>query len=285
MAIPKILAVPLLTFLIVYLIICSAMWLFQRNMIYIPDVGARPPSAYGLYDVQRVTLDTPDGEVLEAWRWYGDPKKPVIAFFHGNAGNLAHRAITFRMFQQLGIGFVALDYRGFGNSSGHPSEAMLYQDAELLLSKISEDFGIPSDQIILYGESLGSGVVTEIATRGSYAGVVLQSPYTSIAAAAKRRFFWLPVDLLLTERFSNIERIDHINAPLLIVHGVDDELFPISMAEALIEKSKAPKTGAYLANSGHNDLDIRDIALHLETFLASLPLKYGADVKLSAVHL
>jgi pimeloyl-ACP methyl ester carboxylesterase len=270
MAIPKILATPLVTLLIVYLVICAAMWLFQRSMIYVPDVGARPPSAYGLQSVEKIGLDTPDGEKLEAWSWKGDPGKPVIAFFHGNAGNLSHRAITFRMFQALGLGFVALDYRGFGNSTGQSSEAALYRDAEQVLAYINEKFGVKDLKIVLYGESLGSGVVTEMATRRPFAGVVLQSPYTSVAAAAKRRFFWLPVDLLLTERFSNIDRIDRINAPLLVIHGRDDELFPVDMAETLVEKARSPKTGVYLANTGHNDLDIRDIADHLNPFVASL---------------
>jgi pimeloyl-ACP methyl ester carboxylesterase len=273
MAIPKILVAPVVALIICYFVICAAMWLYQKNMIYVPEVGVRPPSAYGLYDVQLLKLDTPDGESLEAWSWHGDPKKPVIVFFHGNAGNLAHRSVTFRMFQDLGIGFIALDYRGFGNSSGRPSETNIYQDAELLVDHVLQDFDVVNNQIILYGESLGSGVATEIATRREYAGVVLQSPYTSIADAAKRQFFWLPVDLLLTERFSNLARIDRINAPLLVIHGIDDSLFPVSMAEALMQKAKTPKTGVYLSNTGHNDLDVRDIALHLETFIASLPVR------------
>lgn len=271
MAIPKILATPLVTLLIVYLVICAAMWLYQRHMIYVPDVGARPPSSYGLQSVEKIVLDTPDGEKLEAWSWKGNPGKPVIAFFHGNAGNLSHRAITFRIFKALGLGFVALDYRGFGNSTGKPSEAALYRDAEQVLAYINEKFGVEDQKIVLYGESLGSGIVTEMATRRPFAGVVLQSPYTSVAAAAKRRFFWLPVDLLLTERFSNIDRIAGINAPLLVIHGRDDDLFPVDMAETLVEKARSPKTGIYLADTGHNDLDIRDIADHLSTFIASLP--------------
>lgn len=270
MAIPKILATPLVTLLIVYLVICAAMWLYQRNMIYIPDVGARPPSSYGLHSVEKIVLDTPDGEKLEAWSWKGNPDKPVIAFFHGNAGNLSHRAITFRMFKALGLGFVAVDYRGFGNSTGKPSEAALYRDAEQVLAYMNEKFGVEDQRIVLYGESLGSGIVTEMATRRPFAGVVLQSPYTSVAAAAKRRFFWLPIDLLLTERFSNIDRIDRINAPLLVIHGRDDELFPVDMAESLVEKARDPKTGVYLANTSHNDLDIRDIADHLQSFIVSL---------------
>ncbi len=270
MTVPKIVTTPIVILLIVYLLVCAAMWLFQRNMIYIPTVGARPPSAYGLYNVERVALNTPDGEKLEAWSWIGDPKKPAVAFFHGNAGSLADRAITFRMFQALGLGFVAVDYRGFGNSTGKPSEAALYQDAEQVLSYLRKQFDRNNSDIILYGESLGTGIATELATRRPFAGVVLQSPYTSVAAAAKRRFFWLPVDLLLTERFSNIDRVARINAPLLVIHGKDDELFPVDMAQTLVDKARSPKTGIYLDNTGHNDLDIRDIADHLSTFVASL---------------
>jgi fermentation-respiration switch protein FrsA (DUF1100 family) len=175
------------------------------------------------------------------------------------------------MFQALGLGFVALDYRGFGNSTGKPSEAALYRDAEQVVAYLRKDFERQDSGIILYGESLGTGIATELATRRQFAGVVLQSPYTSVAAAAKRRFFWLPVDLLLTERFSNIDRIARINAPLLVIHGKEDELFPVDMAQKLVETAQSPKTGIYLNDTGHNDLDIRDIANHLSTFVASLP--------------
>jgi fermentation-respiration switch protein FrsA (DUF1100 family) len=131
--------------------------------------------------------------------------------------------------------------------------------------------------VVLYGESLGTGIATETATKRPVDGVVLQSPYTSIADAARDRFPWLPVDLLLTERFSNVPQIAHINAPLLILHGEEDELLPVSMAQSIFDAAAGAKRMEVLAGVGHNDIDPESMRDTLASFVESIASESGED--------
>lgn len=253
-----------------YAAICVAMVVLQRSMIYLPAKGAHAPDAFGLAGVEVEKLTTPDGETVETWRWKGTSDKPVIVFFHGNAGNLEHRHAIFRMFMDLGYGFVALDYRGYGNSTGSPSYGSIIGDARLVLDRTLAAADFSGRKVVLYGESLGTGVATEIAVGRDIAGVILQSPYTSIAAAAAERFPWLPVRFLLTERLSNITHVAAINAPLMILHGDRDELFPLQMAKEIFDKATGPRKLEILQRTGHNDIHPEDIEDFVSTFINNL---------------
>lgn len=253
-----------------YAVACMGMAFLQRHMIYFPTQVASKPEAFGLRDAAVVTLDTPDGERLETWAWKGLKEKPVIVFFHGNAGNLEDRYETFQMFQKLGYGFIALDYRGYGNSSGSPSYRTLIEDALLIVDRASSDDGFADRKMVLYGESLGTGIATEVATKRRVDGVVLQSPYTSIAEAARERFPWLPVSLLLTEKLSNVPQIADVAAPVLILHGDKDELFPVSMAQTIFDAASEPKMIDILEGFGHNDIHSESVQDTLVSFIDSL---------------
>lgn len=267
----------LITAAVIYGVSAAALFAFQKQIIYAPTVGAYAPDVYGLKDTNVEHIVTPDGFTLEMWSSAAGPGKPTIAFFHGNAGNLAHRVPTLRMFQDKGYGFVALDYRGYGNSTGSPAESALYADARLVLDHIASNLHIDPDALVLYGESLGTGIATKLASERDVAAVILQSPYTSISDAAKHRFFWLPVDLLLTERLSNIAGIDRLNAPLLIMHGEQDELFPVDMAKLLYEKAKTVKAAVYFQGVGHNDLNVLDIGMQLDNFISTMVVPAAHD--------
>jgi pimeloyl-ACP methyl ester carboxylesterase len=180
------------------------------------------------------------------------------------------------VFQKLGLGFVALDYRGYGNSTGSPAYKALMEDALLVLDHTSSASQFAGRKVVLYGESLGTGIATETATKRPVDGVVLQSPYTSIADAARDRFPRLPVDLLLTERFSNVPQIAHINAPLLILHGEEDELLPVSMAQSIFDAASEPRMEV-LAGVGHNDIDPESMRDTLASFVESIASESGED--------
>ncbi|NTF17206.1 alpha/beta hydrolase [Agrobacterium rubi] len=252
-----------------YAVACVGLTFLQRHMIYIPIQVANKPEAFGLGGVDVVTLETPDGERLETWVWKGLQEKPVIVYFHGNAGNLEDRYNTFQMFRKLGYGFIALDYRGYGNSTGFPAYRTLIDDALLVLDNTSSADEFAGRKMVLYGESLGTGIATEVATKRRVDGVILQSPYTSIAEATRERFPWLPVNLLLTERFSNVPQIAAINAPLLILHGDEDELFPVSMAQTIFDAASKPKTIEILRGLGHNDIYPEDMQDAVVSFIES----------------
>jgi fermentation-respiration switch protein FrsA (DUF1100 family) len=253
-----------------YAVGCALLFSFQTFFIYAPTAGAASPEALGLAGIHVGHLKTADGETLELWSAVAAPGKPTIAFFHGNAGNLTDRAATLRMFQDQGYGFVALDWRGYGNSTGRPSEHAFHDDGRALIETMIEDMHVPESAIILYGESIGTGVATTLAVEWDVAGLVLQSPYTSVADAARRQLFWVPIDLLLTERFSNIDKITRVREPVLIIHGEADTLFPIPMAESVAAAARSKVSTAYLAGVGHNDVSVLDVAPALEAFVASL---------------
>lgn len=242
-----------------YAVACVAVVFLQRHLIYVPAKEAGQPADFGLPGVTVGSLETPDGEHLETWRWHGSGDKPVIVFFHGNAGNLEDRHDVFQMFRGLGYGFVALDYRGYGNSTGTPSYKALINDALLVFDHTSSSPEFAGRKMVLYGESLGTGVATEVATRRRVGGLILQSPYTTVADAARERFPWLPVDLLLTERFSTVPQISSINAPLLVLHGAEDELFPSAMAQRVFDEASGRKVIDIMAGLGHNDIYPDDI--------------------------
>ena len=248
---------------------CVALVILQRHLIYLPAKGAGQPADFGLPGVAVGSLATHDGERLETWRWHGSGDKPVIVFFHGNAGNLEDRNDVFQMFRALGYGFVALDYRGYGNSTGTPSYKALIDDALLVFDHTSSSPEFAGRKIVLYGESLGTGIATEVATKRRVGGLILQSPYTSIADAVRERFPWLPVGLLLTERLSTVPQIASINAPLLVLHGAEDEFFPSAMAQRVFDEASGRKVIDIMAGLGHNDIYPDDIEDAIAGFIES----------------
>lgn len=248
-----------------WLIVCSALWAVQTKMVYHPSRDILSPEAYGLEGVKRDILRTDDGHNLEIWFTEPEERRPVIAFFHGNAGNLSHRAPVFKMFQDAGLGFVALDYRGYGNSTGTPRSKDILRDAEYLLNHMN-DMGIKDARIIAYGESLGSGIAAELAARRSLAGLVIQSGYTSTLDVARSTAPFIPVDLLFTERFDTLSSISEVSAPVLIMHGAWDRTFPVSMALANAAAAQPPVMMQVFEGAGH-DLDPRIMVDSIQAFL------------------
>lgn len=250
-----------------YCLICGLMWFFQTSFIYQPTIGAPTPSNAGLKDTKAVALTTADGVEIEGWVSSAAPTKPTIVLFHGNAGNLRHRVGLLKTLQSQGFGFVAIDYRGYGNSSGDPSEQGLYADARATLEYAQRDLRLAPKSIVLFGESVGTGVATQMATEGEFAALVLQSPYTSILDKVGERFPWLPASLLLTERFNNIDKIKGVDEPLLVFHGQQDNLFPLSMGEAVFAAARSKKDMVVFEGSGHNDHPVGRIVSEMTDFL------------------
>lgn len=248
-----------------YLAACGGMFLLQKSLIHQPSREISAPAAHGMSGVTVDHIETSDGARLEIWQAAAQVGQPTFVFFHGNGGNLGHRAPLLRALQAEGWGFVALDYRGYGNSSGAPSFAQNVEDARLLMRRL------PPGEIILYGESLGTGIATLMATEYDVSGLILQSAYSSVREATKARYPWLPVNLLLTERYSNIDHIAKVRAPILLIHGDRDGLFPLDMPREIAAAAKVPVTEAYQPGAGHNDLDLGRIIAEIRNFLRKKP--------------
>jgi uncharacterized protein len=238
-----------------YVAVVALMYVFQRDMMYFPDQIERvPPSFYPmLAGVQEIALKTSDG--LKVYAWFAPPQegRPTVAIFHGNGGSLRSQRYRLAYFKETGMGVLLLAYRGYAGSEGSPSEKGLYADARAALDWLNGQ-GIADEKIVLYGESLGSGVATKMATERNVALVVLEAPYTSTVDVAALRFPVVPVGWLMKDRYESIARIGQMHEPLLVMHGDADAVIPQAFGKRLFEAANEPKEGFWPHGVGHNDI-------------------------------
>jgi len=237
----------------VYIGITATIYFAQRSLMYFPETVHTTPAAAGFAEAEEVPLTASDGTPIMVWHVPPRDGKPVIIYFHGNGGALKYRVVRFRKLIADGIGLVALEYRGYGGLSGSPSEQGLIADAEAAYAFAAARY--PIAQIVLWGESLGSGVAVALAAEKPVGRVILEAPFTSAAAVGARHYWYLPVGLLMKDQFRSDQRIGKVTAPLLILHGVRDQTVPYAMGERLFDLANQPKHIARFLDGGHEDLD------------------------------
>ena len=234
--------------------IVGGLYLFQRRLLYRPN-ATRPVLDEGLtrLGVIEVELVTVDG--LTLFSWYIPPPvgRPVILYFHGNGGNIGYRGERLQRFAQQGYGVLLAEYRGYGGNPGEPCERGLFTDGEAAFDFLA-DSGIRPDHIVLWGESLGSGVAVYLAATRKVGAMVLEAPFTSVAAAAQHRYPFVPAIYLVHDRFDSRSRIRQVVAPLLILHGERDRVVPVSHGRALLAAATAPKEGWFSPVASHENL-------------------------------
>ena len=238
--------------LTIYLALIALMYLAQRAMMYFPETMRTTPAAAGLAEAEEVVLDTADGERVIVWHVPPRADKPVVLYFHGNGGSLRGRVDRFRALTADGTGLVALSYRGYGGSSGAPTEAGLVNDA--LAAYAFTRARYPAERIVLWGESLGTGVAVALAAQQPVGHLILQSPFTSAADVGAQRYWFVPVRLLMKDQFRSDLRIGEVTAPVLVLHGDRDNIVPMALAERLYGLINAPKRFVRFPGIGHNDL-------------------------------
>jgi len=223
-----------------YLGILAIVYTNQVSLTFPADTSPDNAAAADLPGLTTVTLHTADGLNLIAWFKPPAPGKPTLLYLHGNAGNLMGRVGRVQRFAQPGWGELFLEYRGYGGNPGTPSEDGLNQDALSALAYLATQ-NIPSTRVVLYGESLGTGVAVRLATEKPVAAVILDSPYTSVADVAQERYWYLPAKELIKNRFELLSRIDDIHAPLLVLQGDEDNVVPPAMGRAVFAAADQPK--------------------------------------------
>ncbi len=264
----------LITFVLLYGALVLGLYIAQRSMIYFPDRDHPTPAEYGVPQMKEVRVETDDGLTLGGW--YIAPKEegnPVILWFHGNASHHGQRAFFVATYLNLGYGVMLAGYRGYGGNPGKPTEENLYKDARAWIRGL-HDAGIKTEDIVLYGESLGSGVAVQMATELPDArALVLQAPYTSLPGVAKTRYFFVPVDLLMKDKFESIKKIGDIKMPLLVMRGKKDSVIPPYIGQRLFDAAPEPKEQEIYPENGHNDLPAGKMSARVYSFLSKVPLK------------
>lgn len=256
----------LLILVILYALIAAGLYLFQRKLIYLPAETPDYSKYHGLENVELLRLPTSDGLHLVTWHLKGDPALPTIVYFHGNAGTLMDRADKYATLNAQGFSVIAPSWRGYSGNEGSPSEEGLYTDARAAIT-YAHSLGIPDDRIVLYGESLGSGVAVQMATEITPAALILEAPYTAVSDRAAELYPWIPVRLLIKDHFNSLSKIGKINSPLLIMHGTNDETIPVAHGKKLLEAAPTPKKGVFILGAGHVDFDLEEVAREVKEFV------------------
>jgi len=196
---------------------------------------------------------TADG--LSLLCWYLPPRdgRPVIVYFHGNGGHIGYRAARLRWFAGYGYGMLMVEYRGYGGNLGTPSEAGFHTDGAAALDFLSS-CGITPNRIVLYGESLGSGVAVRLAAQREVVGLILEAPFTSVAEVAQYHYSFMPAAAMVWDRFDSLSRIGNVRAPILFLHGERDRVVPIRFGRALFDAAPEPKEFWTSREAGHETL-------------------------------
>jgi fermentation-respiration switch protein FrsA (DUF1100 family) len=232
----------------------AVLFLVQRSFLFpVPTVVRTAPREAGFPEAEEHVLATADGEKVIVWHVPARPGHPVILYFHGNGDFLAGFFGRFRDLIAEGTGVVALSYRGYAGSSGQPSEHGLLQDADAAYAFTAARYG--ADKIIVWGFSLGTGVAVALAAEQRIGKLILEAPYTSTVDVAASIFWYMPVRLLMRDRFRSDQRIARVKAPLLIMQGARDPAIPIMLGERLFTLAHEPKQFVRFPEGGHNDLD------------------------------
>jgi hypothetical protein len=237
--------------LVIYVVLVGSVYLFQRKLQYFPTPDPVPlPRGEAFQGLREVALPTGDGHRLRGWYWPGE-KPLTLVYFPGNGGNRGDRLDWARDFHRLGYGLFLLDYRGYGGNPGTPTETGLYIDAQAAVAWLARE---PGRKLAYLGESLGSSVAVEMATRAAPAGLIIQSGFSSAVAVGQHRYPFLPVDLLMKDRFDSMPKIRGLSCPLLSIHGDLDRAVPPSLGRALYEAAPQPKEWLPVPGAAHNDV-------------------------------
>lgn len=252
---------------VLYAVLLVGVYALQRTLFYRTAAVYQTPAQVHLAGTTEVPLVTADGVHTIAWHSPAPAGAPTLVFFHGNGGSISLRHWRIRRGQKMGYGVFLVEYRGFGDREGSPSEDGLYADARAALDWL-EAHGVPSSSMILDGESLGSGIAVKMATERKVAGVILEAPYTSTVDVAELSYWMFPVRWLMWDRFDSLSRIKDIHAPLLVMHGAADATIPQSQGRSLLAAAEEPKLGYFPPDAHHLDLVLHGAYDQIDQFIA-----------------
>ncbi len=242
-----------------YLVVLFLFRLFEHRLVFFPDYPGRLSGNWrpeGL-PVEDVWLQAADGVKLHAWWIGGENAEFTFVAFHGNAANVAARAEVYRFLRGLPANVLALEYRGYGRSDGSPSEVGLYLDAQAAFDHLTKQRGIAPRRIISYGQSLGTAVAVDLAAKREVGGVVLEAPFPSARAVARRVYWFVPgVEYMARSKFDIAGKVTSIRAPILVVHCAHDPVLSYSFGEEVYARAREPKSIWRLESECHEEASL-----------------------------
>ncbi|MDZ4339488.1 MAG: alpha/beta hydrolase [candidate division NC10 bacterium] len=260
-----------------YAALVLVLFLFQSRLLYLPHIPSRAilatPEEVGLA-YERVTITTEDGVALDGWFVPAPARRGTLLFFHGNAGNISHRLDSLKIFYDLGLATLIIDYRGYGRSTGEPSEEGTYRDAEAAWRYLTGARQIPARDIALFGRSLGAAVAAHLATRHAPGALILESAFTSVPDLAAELYPFLPARWLARFRYPTAADLRSVSCPVLIVHSRNDEIIPFAHAQRLFAAAREPRRLLEI-RGGHNDGFLVSRPTYVEGLDAFLKVSLG----------
>jgi uncharacterized protein len=251
--------------IVTYLLLVGCAMVFEEHLIFVPSrypIGDWHPVGLQCEDV---AFATQDGVRLHGWYCPVPRPRCVFLMAHGNAGNITHRVDRITSWQQqLNVSVFVFDYRGYGRSAGRPNEPGVYQDARAAYRWLTTDKGIAPDDVVFFGESLGTAVVLQLATEVAPRALILESPFTSAVDVGQQAFPWLPVRWIMRNRFASMEKIGEYHGPLLIIHGTQDTVIPFTMGQTLFARANEPKRFYAVAGADHNEVAVVGGRLYMQ---------------------
>jgi fermentation-respiration switch protein FrsA (DUF1100 family) len=253
----------------------------ERSFIFFPERELWASPSDGGMNYEDVYLPCPDGMTIHGWFIPGR-KKTIMLFFHGNGGNISHRIEKIRLLCYPQLSSLMIDYHGYGQSQGSPSEKSCYLDAMAAWDYLTQERHIDPHQIVLFGESLGGAVAVDLASKKGAGAIILESTFTNIGAVMSR--FVPGVGSLFKRKFDSLSKIPHLHSPLLILHGDEDELVPYPLGQKLFERANEPKEFFTIRGAHHNDTYevggtayVQKVHQFIEHYIPSSPYLEGAQ--------
>jgi len=253
--------------LFVYFLIVIFLFFYQRKLLYHPGENNYLDDASLNHNIEKVYI--PSDQKLVAWHFKKNPKFKTLLFFHGNAGKIDNRIYKLNEFSKLNINYLIFAYRGFSGNEGEPTEKGLYKDARAVKYWLNLN-NIQDNEIILYGESLGTAVAVDLAKEFNFSGIILESPFTSMQKLAKIHYPYLPIKLLLKDKYKTDEKIQDINSSILIMHGKQDKIVPFFMGKKIFDLAKNPKHSFFVDYDDHMMDYSNSLLDSLDKFIKSL---------------
>ena len=256
-----------LSILSVYILIIIFIYFSQRSLMYHPSENNYLDENELNHKVKKIKI--PSDDELNSWYFEKNKNFKTLLFFHGNAGSIENRIYKLNDLSKLDLNYLIIAYRGFSGNKGSPSEEGLYKDARAAKYWLNLN-NINDQNIVIYGESLGTAVAIDLAKDHKFAGVILESPFTSMLKLSRKYYPWIPTGLLLKDKYETDKKIKKVSTPILILHGRKDNIVPFEMGETLFNQANNPKYNYFVDNDDHM-MDFNDELINtINNFISSL---------------